>query len=331
MGSKPSSSTTSTNKIDPQLMEMYMGNYNLALDFFNQPYNPYPDQKIADMTPDQIAAMDAVRDNFDAVMGSGYRDRLNALLGTDAQSITAGQFDPSTFQSTYVDPFYNEDIIEGVMSGVRQDIGRQVDMGQQAERDKAIRAGAFGNNRLGLQEGLVQARGDETLAQTSANLRNTMLANAQKMGTDLFKGDMKNQLTADLYSMNAANELLGDQMKYAYLGTQEEQNAINALGGIGDAQQNFNQLLIDQGIADFYGADADFINKFNLLNSVVSGIPAGSTTTSTQGGGSIGAGMLGGAAAGAGIASALSGGAALSLTNPVTAALVLGGGLLGGL
>ena len=86
MGSKPSSSTTSTNKIDPQLMEMYMGNYNLAMDYFNQPYNPYPDQKIADMTPDQITAMDAVHANYDAIMGSGYRERLNALLGTDAQS-----------------------------------------------------------------------------------------------------------------------------------------------------------------------------------------------------------------------------------------------------
>ena len=329
MGSKSPSTTTSQTKIDPELMAMYKDNYGIAMDFFNQGFEPYTDDRIAEMTPDQLAAMEAVRGNFDSIMGAGYRDRLNELIGQDGTNIAAGQFDPSTFQSTYVDPFYNEDIIEGVMSGVRTDIGRQVDMGQQAERDKAIRAGAFGNNRLGLQEGLVQARGDETIAKTGAGLRQNMLANAQKMGTDLFKSDVTNQLTADIREAQLNNQLLEDQLKYSYLGTQDEASAINQLGAVGDALQAFNQLGLDQLYADFRAPEADFYNKFNLLNSVLSGIPIQSSTTTTQPGGSLGAGILGGAAGGAGIASALGGAAALG--NPLTAALVIGGGLLGGL
>lgn len=325
MGNRSPSTTTSQTKIDPELMAMYQDNYNIATDFFNEGFTPYTGDRIAGMTDDQMAAMDAVRGNFDSIMGSGYRDRLNALTNQGGTNILAGQFDPSTFQANYVDPFYNEDIIEGVMSGVRQDIGRQVDMGQQAERDKAIRAGAFGNNRLGLQEGLVEARGDETIAKTSAGLRQNMLANAQKTGADLFKSDVTNQLTADIREAQLNNQLLEDQLKYSYLGTQDEASAINQLGGIGDANQAFNQLGLDQLYADFRAPEADFYNRFNLLNSVVSGIPISSSTTSTQPGGSRGAGMLGGAAAGAGIASAL------ALSNPLTAAAVIGGGLLGGL
>ena len=215
------------------------------------------------------------------------------------------------------------------MSGVRTDIGRQVEMGQQSERDKAIAVNAFGNNRLGLQEGVVQARGDETLASTSAQLRQNMMNQANKFGTDLFKSDMKNQLTGDLYSANIANELLGNQLKYAYLGGQDQSAALNQLGQVGDALQSQDQAVLDQLYSDFRAPEADFYNRFNLLNSVANSVPVTSSTTSTQSGGSRGAGILGGAAGGAGIASALGGAAALG--NPVTAALIIGGGLLGGL
>ena len=136
---------------------------------------------------------------------------------------------------------------------------------------------------------------------------------------------MKNQLMGDLYSANMANELAGEQLKYAYLGGQDQNAALNQLGQVGDALQAQDQAVLDQLYADFRAPDADFITRFNLLNSVANSIPVTSSTTTTQSGGSRGAGILGGAAGGASIATAL------GMSNPLTAALVIGGGLLGGL
>ena len=325
MGSKSPSSSTSTQKLDPTLTKMYNENYAIAKDFLNQGYTPYEGERIAGLNTDQLNTMDFIRSQYDDISGRGYRDRLDALINTDPTTISAGTFDPNTFRETYVDPFYNEGLVNDIMSGVRTDIGRQVAAGQQAERDKAIGVNAFGNSRLGLQEGVVQARGDETLASTSAQLRQNMLNQANKFGTDLFKSDMKNQLMGDLYSANMANELAGEQLKYAYLGGQDQNAALNQLGQVGDALQAQDQAVLDQLYADFRAPDADFITRFNLLNSVANSIPVTSSTTTTQSGGSRGAGILGGAAGGASIATAL------GMSNPLTAALVIGGGLLGGL
>lgn len=325
MGSKSPSSSTTTQKLDPTLTKMYNENYAIAKDFLNQGYTPYEGERIAGLNTDQLNTMDFIRGQYDDISGRGYRDRLDALVNTDPTTISAGTFDPNTFRETYVDPFYNEGLVNDIMSGVRTDIGRQVAAGQQAERDKAIRANAFGNSRLGLQEGVVQARGDETLASTSAQLRQNMMNQANKFGTDLFKSDMKNQLMGDLYSANMANELAGEQLKYAYLGGQDQSAALKQLGQVGDALQSQDQAVLDQLYADFRAPDADFITRFNLLNSVANSIPVTSSTTTTQSGGSRAAGVLGGAAGGASIATAL------GMSNPLTAALVIGGGLLGGL
>lgn len=325
MGSKSPSSTTSTQKLDPTLTKMYNENYAIAKDFLNEGFTPYDGERIAGLNTDQLNTMDFIRSQYDDLSGRGYRDRLDGLVNTDPTTISAGTFDPNTFRETYVDPFYNQGLVDDIMSGVRTDIGRQVEMGQQSERDKAIAVNAFGNNRLGLQEGVVQARGDETLASTSAQLRQNMMNQANKFGTDLFKSDMKNQLTGDLYSANIANELLGNQLKYAYLGGQDQNAALNRLSQVGDALQGQEQAVLDQLYSDFRAPEADFYNRFNLLNSVANSVPVTSSTTSTQSGGSRGAGILGGAAGGASIATAL------GMSNPLTAALVIGGGLLGGL
>lgn len=331
MGSKSPSSTTSTQRLDPTLTRMYNENYAIAKDFLNEGFTPYEGERIAGLNTDQLNTMDFIRSQYDDLSGRGYRDRLDGLINTDPTAISAGTFDPNTFRETYVDPFYNDDLVNDIMSGVRTDIGRQVATGQQSERDKAIAVNAFGNNRLGLQEGVVQARGDEALASTSAQLRQNMMNQANKFGTDLFKSDMKNQLTGDLYTANIANELLGNQLKYAYLGGQDQSSALNQLSQVGDALQSQDQAVLDQLYSDFRAPEADFYNRFNLLNSVANSVPVTSSTTSTQSGGSRAAGVLGGALGGAGMASMFGGGAPLALSNPLTAALVIGGGLLGGL
>lgn len=101
---------------------------------------------------------------------------------------------------------------------------------------------------------------------------------------------------------------------------------LNALLGVGGQVEDLTGRLIeDQAGRWDFAQNAPQINLDNYISRISGAFPGSSTTATTPVHRNRAAGALGGAATGAGIASYL------GLSNPWTAALLFGGGLLGGL
>lgn len=110
----------------------------------------------------------------------------------------------------------------------------------------------------------------------------------------------------------------------------ERARQLNAVNPLFNAQQQYGQNLLTAGSILEDQQRQQMLEPFNLFNlrtdpliRALGGAPTTTSTTSPYNR-NVGAGVLGGAATGAGI------GSALALSNPWTAGLAIGGGLLGG-
>lgn len=136
--------------------------------------------------------------------------------------------------------------------------------------------------------------------------------------------DTIGQLAYQNYGDERANMM--NTMQFAPALAEADYADIGRLGQAGDARRGLEQGLIDDDVARFnFEQNAPWERLGNYMGLVSGGYGSSGTTVQPTQRGSLGAGLLGGGLAGAGIASAL------GMSNPWTAALALGGGLLGGL
>jgi hypothetical protein len=180
----------------------------------------------------------------------------------------------------------------------------------------------------GLKSGLAQIGMQQAASDSFANLfnqeRNRQLAGAQGLGS-LQLGDLSRRAGAASGAGNLAiggagmlNNILnsGQDTRLRAAGMLPEMGLLgsNIMQGIGGLRQGFGQRLIDAPIA----------GQQQLFNNAISALPLSSLIGQSQDmNRNQGAGFLGGAMGGASIANAM------SLSNPWTAALAIGGGLLG--
>ena len=314
MSKKKSSQTTSTT-IDPALMAMYQDVFDRAQTQADKPFVSYGGDRLAGFEENQILAQQQVRNNFFDAFNNDPRGALYSNLNSQFQPV-AGRSVLDRNVQDYMNPF-TESVIDATFNRLDKEYKKQA----QANRDRALQQGAFGNDRRFVQDAVLQAENLDRKQAAAANLYNQ----AYGQGMNLLRGDIGLATQADLANQRGSLDFMNANARLAGMALADQASQLNALAGVGDAQQRFSQAFLDQNVADFYEEQNYPIQGINLLNSVLATMPIQSTTTSTgtPGGGGA-AGALGGAAAGAGI------GSALALSNPVTAGLAIAGGLLGG-
>ena len=313
MSKKKSSQTTSTT-IDPELMAMYQDVFDRASTQADKPFVSYGGDRLAGFDTNQILAQQQVRNNFYDAFRNDPRSALYSNLNSQFQPVAERSVLDRDVQD-YMNPF-TESVIDATFNRLDKEYKKQA----QANRDRALQQGAFGNDRRFVQDAVLQAENLDRKQAAAANLYNQ----AYGQGMNLLRGDIGLARQADLANQRGSMDFMNANARLAGMALADQASQLNALAGVGDAQQRFAQAQLDQNVADFYEEQNYPIQGINLLNSVLGTMPMQSTTTSTGTPGRGGAaGALGGAAAGAGIASAL------SLANPMTA--IIGGGLLGGL
>lgn len=317
MSKKNSSQSTST-RIDPRLMAMYQDVYDRAERQADKPFEAFEGERFADFNINQQLAQNRTGFQFDDAFAYDPRSRIYDNLTQQQREVGTRSVLDRDVQD-YMNPF-TENVIDSTFNRLDKEYKKQA----QANRDRALQQGAFGNDRRFVQDAVLQAENLDRKQAAAANLYNQ----AYGQGMNLLQGDIARATQADMVNQRSAQQIDRDniarQVQSGVMGLQDQANQLSRFVGVGDAQQRFAQAGLDQGVADFYEEQNFPIQGINLLNSVLGTMPMQSTTTSTgtPGGGGL-AGALGGASAGAGIASAL------SLANPMTA--VIGGGLLGGL
>ena len=200
---------------------------------------------------------------------------------------------------------YTQAVIDPTMALGKQALQQQL----QTVGAQANQAGAFGGARQGVQEGVAQAQSALQESNVLGNLLNT--GYGQALGV---AGNQAQQYSQNAF--NAANQLA--QMQYggnnalaqmqsgmggtlAGYGQTDATNALNTgsglpqqylqnLLGIGGLQQSQQQALLNSQMGQYYGQQQQPLQNLDLLLSAVSGVPYGTSGSTTGTGATTGTG-----------------------------------------
>lgn len=281
--------------------------------------NNVPTDLIADPTQAQTDAINMQKNigygltNMGQAAGQIADQQINKVLSGAYTAPANDQFTPTNLAT--------DAAINAAIDPVKRNLNENI---LPSLASKAIQDGAYGGSRYFTDMG---KQVNDNFTREAANIAATMQYNegvrqeGQKFDSwatnkallpELLKLEQTAALTApELQNTSVTQSLLPSQI-LNQAGTQEQINAQDRL-------DELYQLWELNTKAPFVGLDQ--------YMSLISGATPGgtSTTTSGKGGGNFMSGALGGATTGFGAAQAL------SLSNPWTAGLVIGGGLLGGL
>lgn len=284
--------TTSEQKLDPIIKNWITEQQTMARQVANTPFTPYTGDMVAQLTADELAAAQRMRDI--ASSGVGRADIAQAA----ELSRTAAGYGPEQFQQNvqgFMSP-YQQQVIDATLATM----GRRQAESDAATRAQMARAGAFGNERRGVYE--AQLAGERELQQR--------------------------QQLADLYSQGygqaaaLASALPAQQMaaaqNLAQMGTgaaEFETNLATLLSNVGAQQRGITQAELDAARGEFMRGQEDPYRRLAAMGAGLTGMPGGfiGTTTETQ---KSSGGLLGGIGQALGIA----GSAASLFGNPFKAA-----------
>lgn len=268
MGGK-TATTTQQVQIPPEVMARYNAVNTRAEAAASQPFKAYsqdPNAFVAPLTQTQQAGIQNI--NQAAGMSQPYMNTAAGMTMSGAQGV--GPLTQQQIQN-YQNP-YTQSVVDATMAGLRQQQGQALSQ-QQGE---AIRAGAFGGDRAGLQR--AQLMGQQGLATAQAISPLYQRAYEQAVATAAGQQGVQAQ---DYQRMLTAGQQLGG------LGTAAQRAALEgaqAQLGAGTAEQQteqagksalYNQFLQERGY-DFQTA------QFLANIAMGTGALSGSTTTTAQ-------------------------------------------------
>lgn len=220
-----------------------------------QEANRDPATTQAAFNPDQQAAFGEIR----AAQGFGQGDMATAQ--GRANSLAANGITGADIQK-FQDP-YQQQVIDAAMRDIEQARGQR----RLGANSEAEAAGAFGGDRNAVYNAVLDGEYDRTGANTIAGLR----SNGFNAASGLAMQNAGLQMTGNDQLMNMIN-----QRRQAMYGDAQ------ALGGVGDLQQQRQQAILDY--------------RTNMATKMLAGAGANSGYSQPQGGGISGImqGMLGG-------------------------------------
>ena len=177
--------------------------------------------------------------------GGGYGAMMGAIPGamstySQMSGMMPGQVKPGSLANTGLTPYMNP-FQQNVIDTTMGELNRQELMQGNAMKDEAQRAGAFGGDRMGVQQAENNRNFDMTRASTLANLNSQNFMNAQGQATNDINRDFQGQQTNQ--NMMAGMTQAG-ATGLAALG-QGGASGLGALGqgmaGLGQSQMQFGQ------------------------------------------------------------------------------------------
>jgi hypothetical protein len=255
MCGKGSNQTTSTTAPPPQVAAAYNSLMQRATDVSQTPYQAYTGDRVADLTPEQLASMGQIQ-------GMGNIAQPYISEGAGYMRDSTGPVTEAALQP-YMNP-YQQDVINATLARTQQ---ADAQAQNQVTGNAALR-GALGGDRMGIAQ--------------------AELAGQQKLARDqLVSGMNKDNYTQALAAWQAEKARKA-QAGYGIssLGTvaqNAEMQRLAAALGIGDKQQQQNQAELNVPYQDFLEQRAYPFQTSQWLASILgSTTPAlGSTTTTT--------------------------------------------------
>jgi len=234
----PQQSSTSYD-IPEYFKEIQERTLRTAENVFSQPYTAYTGQRIAQLDPMETAAANVYTNQILPQSGQ--------LAGIGQQIANAGAltYDTATAQN-YANPYENQ-----VISGALSDLGDAYGQSRKAMSAQAIGSGAFGGERQGIENVLGQERYLDSVADTSARLRQAGF----ESGANRFMADRAAQ-------MGGATTQLGAL-----------QSASQGLQAFGQSARGIEQAGLAEGYRDFIEAREYPAGQIRQMVGALSGAP----------------------------------------------------------
>lgn len=353
-GSSGSTSTTTVQKADPWVeAQPYLLGTDGKTGVFPSAENQYNASGWSDQMQSAADQYLATLQNRSGLNQGVYSAADSALKGyyntniTPASNVSAQYVDPTTAFASMgaADP---TSALSKLLSGqadtsalntyMDSAMGRLTDNFNTSVmpslRSGAQLSGQYGGSRQGIAEGLAAKGLSQSMSDLAANAYNNAYNTAQSnmygtannmagLSLNNATNNADRQLTADKFDSNLQLQNNNQAMQN---NTQNLQNAVTGTGLLSSGNaldsSNYQNMLAALQAPNAY----DWQNMNNYANIISSGAGMGGTSSSSSTqpySSNTGANILGGALGGAGI------GSALNLSNPWTAALAIGGGLLG--
>jgi len=234
----PSQSSTSYD-IPEYFKEIQERTLRTAENVFSQPYTAYTGQRIAQLDPMETAAANVYTNQI--LPQSGQL----AGIGEQIANVGAQTYDTATAQA-YANPYQDQ-----VISGALTDLGDAYGQSRKAMSAQAIGAGAFGGERQGIENILGQERYLDSVADTSARLRQAGF----ESGASRFAQDRAAQ-------MGGATTQLGAL-----------QSASQGLQAFGQSARGIEQAGLAEGYRDFIEAREYPAGQIRQMVGALSGAP----------------------------------------------------------
>lgn len=220
----------------------------------SQPYQAYQGPRIAELTPDQLAAFDMTR----GMVGTGA-NRAGAAYGISALSSM-----PVTGQEirSNMNPFLRE-----VGMATENELRRSDTIGRQSDAYNAARSGAFGGSRQGVVEAERARNFERNLSDTWARIYGQGYNEAVDLSTQNRDIMRQGALGMGTTATQAQNLGMAD---------------VNQMLGIGALQQGQTQQNLDLGYQDFQAQQQYPYQQLNFMRSMLSGVPYSTTQTQTS-------------------------------------------------
>lgn len=213
-----------------------------------------PTYQVAGMSPEQQQAISAGTAGIGA-----YLPFLQGAAGYVGGGVE--QFGPQAAQR-FMSPYQQQVIDESL-----RQINRQGDIARQNLQAQAIRSGAFGGSREGIQRAELERNLAETRNATISNLLNQGYQTA--MGQALQSAQLTGQLSQGIGALGAQSQLLGQQ-------------DVNFLYGLGQQQQGQKQRELDALRATQLQSAYQPYQQLAFLSDIYKGAPSTQMALTTQ-------------------------------------------------
>lgn len=279
-GSDQTSQTSSqqTTQLPPWINTAAQQNYGLAQNIASQPLQQYQGQLTAGVSPQMQQSWNT------AAQGAGAgADQYNAsqagylgVMGQQPQNVQAGQLS-NTNLSPYMNP-YTQSVINSTLPIMQQNLA----LSQNQNQNQANAAGAFGGSRMGVQQGVTQAQGAQSMAQMAAQLNQSNYGQAQAAA----QSDIGTNLQAQLANQSAQQNQAGLNLQAAGgLGVLGQQAQLSQARNFteqmtaGTAEEQQQQNDINANLAQYQQALQYPYQQLGVLQSALGMTPYGQSST----------------------------------------------------
>jgi hypothetical protein len=249
----PTPTTTVTNKLPSYVEEGWQNAIAEAERLSAQPYQQYEQPRIADFTPEQLAAFGMAQDNI----GQAGDLTLGALGGiTQAgEAIDPYQID------RYLNPY-----ISGVGGQIEREMERRHATGLQDIGTSAVQAGGFGGTR----HAVLEAEANRNLDRGVADMYERLYSQGYDKSMEGLQADREAQLRAGISALPGISQ---------YAGAMGQD--VETMMGIGGAQQAMTQQGLNLAYQDYLNQRDYPYQQLGFYSDIVQGVPGSGTTTTT--------------------------------------------------